>query len=109
MVYNIFEFIITAGVIAMSDFKEINLLLAHNIYSDALNLANKQNISIEELIINSLNTYLSNNSNKVNINIDDLINGYKYNGRFNSDYAEMCLDADNQCLASCEEKLSECE
>ena len=93
----------------MSDFKEINLLLSQNIYSDALKLSNKLNISIEELIIDSLNIYLSNRGNKRDINIDDLINGYKYNGRFNSDYAEMCLDSDNQCLASCEEKLSECE
>ena len=38
-----------------------------------------------------------------------LINGYREYGSFNKAYAEMCLEADNECLASCEEKLSESE
>jgi len=38
-----------------------------------------------------------------------LIDGYKEYGKFNAMYAEMCLEADNESLASCEEKLSESE
>lgn len=40
---------------------------------------------------------------------DALKDGYKQNGKFNKEYAEMCLCADNDALALCEEKLSECE
>ena len=93
----------------MSEYKKINLLLTQSIYEDALKVACENNITLEELIIKSLNVYLSDKSNKIDINMNDLINGYINNGRYNSDYAEMCLDADNECLASCEEKLSECE
>ena len=35
--------------------------------------------------------------------------GYKDYAVFNAEYAEMCLEADNETLASCEEKLSESE
>lgn len=38
-----------------------------------------------------------------------LSEGYKLYGEFNTMYAEMCLEADNEVLASCEEKLSESE
>ena len=38
-----------------------------------------------------------------------LINGYKQTAEYNKEYAEMCLSADNEALALCEEKLSESE
>lgn len=38
-----------------------------------------------------------------------LCEGYKEFAEFNTMYAEMCLEADNEALASCEEKLSESE
>ena len=38
-----------------------------------------------------------------------LCEGYREYGEFNTMYAEMCLEADNEVLASCEEKLSESE
>ena len=38
-----------------------------------------------------------------------LCEGYKEYGNFNTMYAEMCLEADNETFASCEEKLSESE
>lgn len=38
-----------------------------------------------------------------------LRSGYLEMAEFNANYAEMCLEADNETLASCEEKLSESE
>lgn len=38
-----------------------------------------------------------------------LRSGYLEMAEFNANYAEMCLEADNEVLASCEEKLSESE
>ncbi len=38
-----------------------------------------------------------------------LRSGYLEMAEFNANYAEMCLEADNEALASCEEKLSESE
>lgn len=35
--------------------------------------------------------------------------GYVKMAEINASYAEMCLEADNSVLASCEEKLSESE
>lgn len=35
--------------------------------------------------------------------------GYVEMAEINANYAEMCLEADNSVLASCEEKLSESE
>ena len=38
-----------------------------------------------------------------------LCEGYKKFAELNTMYAEMCVEADNEALASCEEKLSESE
>lgn len=46
--------------------------------------------------------------NKKNIN-QKLQLGYLKMAEINASYAEMCLEADNSVLASCEEKLSESE
>ena len=38
-----------------------------------------------------------------------LENGYKEMADINLEIAEMCLEADNESLSLCEEKLTECE
>ncbi len=35
--------------------------------------------------------------------------GYKEMAQINLDLAQMCLEADNESLSLCEEKLTECE
>lgn len=40
---------------------------------------------------------------------NELIVGYKIAAELNLEYAEMCLEADNQAFRLCEEKLSESE
>lgn len=46
-------------------------------------------------------------------NRDELIkkleNGYKEMADINLEIAQMCLEADNESLSLCEEKLTECE
>lgn len=41
--------------------------------------------------------------------IKQLENGYKEMADINLEWAQSCLDADNECLSHCEEKLTECE
>ncbi len=41
--------------------------------------------------------------------INALKNGYKEMADINLELAQTCLDADNDCLKHCEEKLTECE
>ena len=41
--------------------------------------------------------------------IKQLENGYKEMADINLEIAEMCLEADNESLSLCEEKLTECE
>ena len=38
-----------------------------------------------------------------------LKDGYKSAAKINAFLAEMCLEADNEALSACEEKLTECE
>ena len=38
-----------------------------------------------------------------------LKNGYKEMADINLELAQICFDADNDCLKHCEEKLTECE
>ncbi|HAL63018.1 MAG TPA: hypothetical protein DCO93_01080 [Clostridiales bacterium] len=38
-----------------------------------------------------------------------LKDGYKKTAKTNLFLAEMCLEADNEALSACEEKLTECE
>lgn len=38
-----------------------------------------------------------------------LENGYKEMAQINLNLAQMCLEADNESLLQCEEKLTECE
>ena len=40
---------------------------------------------------------------------EELKKGYKEMAAINLEWAENCLDADNQCQSEYEEKLSECE
>ncbi len=91
----------------MSEFKDVSLLLNESTYSEALKLSQELNITVDELINRSLGMYL--NKFKKRDYIDDLIEGYQKFGEFNLNYAEMCLSADNEALALCEEKLSESE
>ena len=41
--------------------------------------------------------------------IKKLENGYKKMADINLEIAQMCVEADNECLSQCEEKLTECE
>ena len=41
--------------------------------------------------------------------VAELENGYKKMADLNLELAQMCLEADNESLSLCEEKLTECE
>ena len=75
----------------------------------------------EKNVYNVPDTFLNNNLDKnevINEYIagrkkkelcDQLKKGYKEMAAINLEWAENCLDADNQCQSEYEEKLSECE
>jgi len=75
----------------------------------------------EKKVFDTPDTFLDNNLDKkevINEYIagrkkkelcDQLKKGYKEMAAVNLEWAENCLDADNQCQLDYEEKLSECE
>lgn len=50
-----------------------------------------------------------NKKNSRNKIIEQLEKGYKEMADINLEIAQMCLEADNESLSLCEEKLTECE
>ncbi len=75
----------------------------------------------EKNVVNIPDSFLDNNLEKNNIinkyiagrKKKDICNqlkkGYKEMAAVNLEWAEVCLEADNQCQSDYEEKLSECE
>lgn len=76
---------------------------------------------IEKNIVDIPDSFLDNNLKKNNVIneyitgrkkkevFDSLKKGYKEMAAVNLEWAETCLEADNQCQSDYEEKLSECE
>lgn len=76
---------------------------------------------LEKKVFDAPDTFLDNNLDKNEVLneyiagrkkkelCDQLKKGYKEMAAVNLEWAENCLDADNQCQLDYEEKLSECE
>ncbi len=75
----------------------------------------------EKNVVNIPDSFLDNNLDKNNM-VDEIIagrkkkeicdllkKGYKEMAAVNLEWAELCLEADNECQSHYEEKLSECE
>ena len=56
--------------------------------------------------LTALSQIKKNSRNKI---IEQLEKGYKEMADINLEIAQMCLEADNESLSLCEEKLTECE
>ena len=85
----------------MAQHRKTELKIPQSLYSRIEQIAKENDKNIEDLAIDAINLYVR--------EYEKLAAGYEAMGQFNSEYAEMCLDADNQVLADCEEKLSESE
>ena len=85
----------------MTQHRKTELKIPQSLYSRIEQIAKENDKNIEDLAIDAINLYVR--------EYEKLAAGYQAMGQLNSEYAEMCLNADNQVLADCEEKLSESE
>ncbi len=85
----------------MAQHRKLELQIPHSLYSRIEQIAKDDDRNIEDLATDAINLYVR--------EYEKLAAGYIAMGQFNEEYAEMCLNADNQVLADCEEKLSESE
>lgn len=84
----------------MSQNKKIFLALSYDEYSLLEKEAQKKNVNTDILVSGIVKKYLKAVKMK---------NGYEEMAQINLKIAQMCFDADEQCLRQCEEKLTECE
>ena len=89
-----------AGYI-MTQHRKLELKIPQSLYSRIEQIAKDDDRNIEDLAKDAINLYVR--------EYEKMATGYMAMGQFNEEYAEMCLNADNQVLADCEEKLSESE
>lgn len=85
----------------MSQFRKIQLDISQSLLDEVNNAAIEQDLKIDDIVRKALKTYLR--------NFQKLKAGYEEMAEINEEYAEMCLNADNEALTACEEKLSESE
>ena len=85
----------------MAQHRKFELKIPQSLYSRIEQIAKDDDRNIEDLATDAINLYVR--------EYEKLAAGYMAMGQFNEEYAEMCLNADNQVLADCEEKLSESE
>lgn len=85
----------------MTQHRKIELKIPQSLYSRIEQIAKENDRNIEDLANDAINLYVR--------GYEKLAAGYQAMGQYNEEYAEMCLEADNQVLADCEEKLSESE
>ena len=85
----------------MAQHRKIELKIPQSLYSRIEQIAKDDDRNIEDLAKDAINLYVR--------EYEKLASGYEAMAQLNKTYAEMCLDADNQVLEACEEKLSESE
>ena len=99
--------IFTGAGVTMAQLKKIELLLPEGLKTELERIAEDKNTSINSILCNAIRFYVGKETRKRNK--EELKKGYSEMAQINSAYAEMCLDADNEALSVCEEKLSESE
>ena len=75
--------------------------ISEKLLSDIKTISKDENFKVDKIVEDALKDYVN--------KYKELSAGYKEWGKFNSDFAEMCLVADNETLKASEEKLSESE
>ena len=85
----------------MSQFRELQLKVPESLLNEVDEIAASQEVKVEEIVNKALRLYIR--------NFKKMKAGYEDMAKINEEYAEMCLNADNEALTACEEKLSESE
>lgn len=91
----------------MAECKKIIVTVPDSLLNDMDSFAEFDGVSRSEMIRKAMNEYISGRKKK-NLR-EQLKNGYEEMAAINIEWAENCLDADNECQFDYEEKLSECE
>ncbi|MBO5454352.1 MAG: hypothetical protein J6A69_10410 [Clostridia bacterium] len=91
----------------MAQLDKLELLLPVGLKTELKRIAKEKDKDINEILCDAIRFYVGKEKKK-NYK-EELKKGYLEMAQINSAYAEMCLDADNECLSACEEKLSESE
>jgi len=91
----------------MAQQKKLELLLPEGLKTELERIAEEKDKDINGILCDAIRFYVGKETKKRNK--EKLKKGYLEMAQLNSAYAEMCLDADNECLLVCEEKLSESE
>ena len=91
----------------MAECKKIIVTVPDSLLNDMDSFAEFDGVSRSEMIRKVMNEYISGRKKK-NLR-EQLKNGYEEMAAINIEWAENCLDADNECQFDYEEKLSECE
>ncbi len=85
----------------MSQFRKLQLEVPQSLLDEVNEIAKLQEVKADEVVNKALRLYIR--------NFNKLKTGYEGMAKINEEYAEMCLNADNEALSVCEEKLSESE
>ncbi|MEE1224837.1 MAG: ribbon-helix-helix protein, CopG family [Clostridia bacterium] len=91
----------------MAECKRIMVTVPDSLLNDVDCLAKCDGISRNEMIREAVSEYITGRKNR-NLR-EQLKNGYEEMAAINIEWAENCLEADNECQLGYEEKLSECE
>lgn len=91
----------------MTRHEKIEITVPTSLLEDMDSFAKSDGISRSEIVSKAMNEYIIGRKNK-NLR-KQLKKGYEEMAAINMEWAENCLEADNQCQHDYEEKLSECE
>ena len=91
----------------MSECKKIVVNVPDSLLDDVDSFAKSDGISRSDMIREAMKEYIL--RRKSNILHEQLKKGYEQIAAINIEWAENCLEADNQCQTDYVEKLSECE
>lgn len=91
----------------MAECKRIIVNITNSLLNDVDSLAKHYGISRDDMISKAMSEYMS--IRKSRELREQLKSGYEEMAAINIEWAENCLEADNECQLNYEEKLSECE
>ncbi len=91
----------------MTQSKKIEVTVPASLLDDVDSLAKLDGVSRSDVVSRAMREYITGRKNK-NLR-KQLKKGYEEMAAINIEWAENCLEADNECQLNYEEKLSECE
>ena len=91
----------------MTQSKKIEVTVPASLLDDVDSLAKMDGVSRSDVVSRAMREYITGRKNK-NLR-KQLKKGYEEMAAINIEWAENCLEADNECQLNYEEKLSECE